>query len=342
MKKPLRNPYRVLITIGWEVKNGKVIQKRKTLGYFSSRKKANEALVSYNENPYDLDADKMTFEELYEKWSEEHFKTLANKSSMRSYRAAFNYSKTIHKMKIRDIKVRHIEKTIEDSEVGSSTKARMKVLYNLMFRYAMKHELIDKNYAELCSSVKVEKKTIRVPFSKEEISLLWENRNFPFVDIVLFGIYTGFRPIEIALIKTANINFELNYIVGGIKTKAGRDRKVPIHPMIKDIVLKYFGDKNEFLFNDYNKLEHKATPLSYDKLRNRFRKIMKFLKMDHTPHEMRHTFITQAKECGVNEYVLKLIVGHEIDDVTENVYTHRDLENLQTEMRKVDFFLDEK
>lgn len=63
--------------------------------------------------------------------------------------------------------------------------------------------------------------------------------------------------------------------------------------------------------------------------------------MDHTRHEMRHTFITQAKECGVNDYVFKLIVGIEIDDVMENVYTHRNLENLQTKMRKVDFLLDE-
>ena len=36
------------------------------------------------------------------------------------------------------------------------------------------------------------------------------------------------------------------------------------------------------------------------------------------------------------------ICCHEIHDVTENVYTHRNLENLQTEMIKVDFFLDNK
>lgn len=48
--------------------------------------------MTYNENPYDLDVNRMTFEGLYEKWSEEHFKTLANKSSIQTYRATFKYS----------------------------------------------------------------------------------------------------------------------------------------------------------------------------------------------------------------------------------------------------------
>ena len=59
------------------------------------------------------------------------------------------------------------------------------------------------------------------------------------------------------------------------------------------------------------------------------------LKMKHTPHEARHTFITLAKEAEMNEYCLKLIVGHEIGDVTERVYTHRTLENLRTEIEKI-------
>lgn len=59
------------------------------------------------------------------------------------------------------------------------------------------------------------------------------------------------------------------------------------------------------------------------------------LKMKHTPHEARHTFITLAKEAEMNEYCLKLIVGHEIGDVTERVYTHRTIENLRTEIEKI-------
>ncbi len=37
----------------------------------------------------------------------------------------------------------------------------------------------------------------------------------------------------------------------------------------------------------------------------------------------------------MNEYVIKLIVGHAIEDVTEKVYTHRTMEQLHTEIEKI-------
>ena len=46
----------------------------------------------------------------------------------------------------------------------------------------------------------------------------------------------------------------------------------------------------------------------------------------------RHTFITIGKSNKMDQYILKLIVGHEIDDVTEKFYTHRTIEQLRNEM----------
>ena len=62
---------------------------------------------------------------------------------------------------------------------------------------------------------------------------------------------------------------------------------------------------------------------------------MERLNMDHIPHEVRHTFITRAKEADLNEYCLKLIIGRNANDVTERVYTHRTIENLRTEIEKI-------
>ena len=67
------------------------------------------------------------------------------------------------------------------------------------------------------------------------------------------------------------------------------------------------------------------------------KKVMSAVNMNHTSHETRHTFITQAKYCKVNEYILKKIVGHEIRDVTEAVYTHRNIEDLKKEIVKVKY-----
>lgn len=66
-------------------------------------------------------------------------------------------------MRVKDIRPNHLESTIKNAQVGDATKSRMKSMYNLMFRYALKYDIIDKNYAELCNSVKVERNNVRVP-----------------------------------------------------------------------------------------------------------------------------------------------------------------------------------
>lgn len=46
-------------------------------------------------------------------------------------------------------------------------------------------------------------------------------------------------------------------------------------------------------------------------------------------------FVTMAKKYGVDEYAIKYIVGHVINDITEKVYTKREIEWLKTEIEKI-------
>lgn len=329
-----RNPWLVRITNGWIMKDGKAVQKRVTIGYYPTRKEALEALMNYNQNPYDIDSNKITFAEVYEKWKEEHFKTIVP-SAQRTWISAFSHSAPIHNMRFKDIRVTHLEGTINNAQVGQSTKQRMKSLYNLMYRYALKHEICDKDYAAMCDSVKKGKpQIVRVPFSDKEIKALWEELSFPFVDMVLIGIYSGWRPQELAILKIADINLEERTMFGGLKTDAGRNRCVPIHSAIYPLIEKRYHEAekigSEYLFNDADK-----TSLTYDKYRGRWTKIMKHMGMEHRPHDTRHTFITLGKNANMDEYILKLIVGHAIVDITEKVYTHRTMEQLFTEIEKI-------
>ena len=58
-----RNPYRVRVTVGWDVSTGKAVQKMQTVGYFSSYEKAYETLAEFNKCPYDLVSDGTLWEE---------------------------------------------------------------------------------------------------------------------------------------------------------------------------------------------------------------------------------------------------------------------------------------
>ena len=86
-----RNPYVAKKTKGWEndPKTGKSKQLYTVVGYYPTRKEALTALAEFNANPYDVDAAKVTFEDVYERWSDEHFPKISDKNCT-AYKAAFN------------------------------------------------------------------------------------------------------------------------------------------------------------------------------------------------------------------------------------------------------------
>lgn len=68
------------------------------------------------------------------------------------------------------------------------------------------------------------------PFSNDELTLLWNHVDkVPFADMILIGIYSGWRPQELAILKLKDIDIENGRMTGGLKTDAGKNRIVPIH-----------------------------------------------------------------------------------------------------------------
>ena len=339
-----RKPYRVRVTDRWVIddKTGRSKQLRPTLGYFETREEAMIALATYNENPYDINTDNITFSEVYEKWSDGYLRTLSNPSSARTIKAKYSYCNGLYNMRMQDIRVSHLEGTIINAQVGDSTKARIKSLFNMLYRYAVANDIVEKDYAAVMfangNPIKRSRTRDVIPFTQEEIQMLWNNlEQIPFVDMILIEIYSGWRPQELAILKTYDVDITSETMRGGLKTDAGKNRIVPIHPLIKPLIEKRMSEaatlQSEYLFNDAN--GQQGTYMTYDKYRSRFDKVMKRLNLKHHPHETRHTFITKAKACGIDEYILKLIVGHAIDDITEKVYTHRTIEQLKNEMEKI-------
>lgn len=336
-------PFRAMKTDKWiiDTATGKSKQLRYTIGYYATREEAMIALANYNANPYDIKIDSITFADVYEKWSADYFPTLSNPSSARTVKAAYAYCNGLYDMRMKDIRVSHLEGTILNADVGNSTKSRIKSLFNMMYKYSIAHDIVEKDYASVMfangNPIKRERTKDVIPFTQEEILLLWDNLNIAFADMILIGIYTGWRPQELAILKMSDIDLETNTMLGGLKTDAGKNRIVPIHSLIRPLIENRIEEAtalhSDYLFNDVN--GQQGTYMTYDKYRKRFEKVMNRLNMKHRPHETRHTFITKAKECNIDEYILKLIVGHTIDDITEKVYTHRTIEQLKAEMEKI-------
>ena len=56
---------------------------------------------------------------------------------------------------------------------------------------------------------------------------------------------------------------------------------------------------------------------------------------EHKAHDPRKFFVTQAMKYQLDEYAIKLIVGHAIEDLTEKVYTERSFDWLYSEICKI-------
>ena len=63
--------------------------------------------------------------------------------------------------------------------------------------------------------------------------------------------------------------------------------------------------------------------------RRQWDKTMKALAMRHTPHEARHTAASLLDSAGINDTLVKMILGHARKGVTKAVYTHKTLSELR-------------
>lgn len=350
----LRNRFRAMVTIG-KTSTGKYICKPlKPQAFFATYNEAYEALVEYNKNPYDLE-ESITVKELYEKWSDEYFKTLKSISSTRTITSAWAYCSSIYDMRASDVRARHIKGCMEDGVAiikgeerhpTASIKSRIKSMFNLMLDYALEYEIVDKNYARtfnVSEDVIREKEEVKrghIPMTESEMDILWANVNIKqYVDVVLIQCYSGWRPQELGLIELDNVDLNNWTFMGGMKTEAGTDRVVPIHPKIRDLIQAKYNEAKElgskYLINCVD--GRTGIMFTYDKYQKRFIKLVKELGLNeqHRPHDPRKHFVTMAKKYNVDEYAIKYIVGHSISDITERIYTERDIEWLKTEMEKI-------
>lgn len=355
-KKNLRNPYRVMVTVGKTPQGRPIAKLLKPVSYFKTYAEAYEALIEYNKNPYDL-SDDITVKELYERWSDQYFNKISE-GGTRSIKSAWSYCSSVYDMRVKDLRARHIKGCIDTGNIivkdkvkpaSAGTKERIKSMFNIMLDYALEYELVDKNYARTFNiddtviQEIADQKRGHMTFTDEEVNNLWDNIHLiPYVDVVLIQCYTGFRPQELGLLRMDNIDLISWTIKGGMKTEAGKNRIVPIHSKIRDLVKKRYEEAqklgSEHLINCTDGKTHTGSMmLTYDKYKARFAKIRDQLKLNsqHRPHDGRKYFITQAKKYNVDEYAIKYIVGHTITDITERVYTERTIDWLKTEIEKI-------
>ena len=242
---------------------------------------------------------------------------------------AYNNSKELYDIAYKELRTSDFQQFLDNCGKKFETLRIMKNLYIKLDEYAFQEDLINKCYAQYItisksSSLPSDKKE-RTPYTYKQIQYLWsikpENYKEEFVkDILLLTIYTGCRANELLFIYTKNIHLNDNYFVGGIKTAAGINREIPIHSDIKNIFLKYYNPKSEFLFMMPNGNRANYGYYLYHYKENFINK-HKFLE-HHTAHDGRHTLRTELEKLNIKQVIINSIIGHSNDNVGLDVYTH--------------------
>lgn len=301
-----RKPWRVRVTVGWEfdenlMKNRQIL---KDIGYYATRNEALKALMDYNDNPFDLDALTVTFQQCYDEASKDFTDGRRN-----NYQAAYKYLLPLADKPIRSIKAPMMQNCI--NSCTTTQQVEIKTVCHKVFDYAMKMEFIDHDPSRYLKSNTITNRKKKEVLTIEQIGAL-ESIDEWWAKIVKMLLYSGMRTKELRELNPEWINIENKCIdIQKAKNRSSL-REIPIHTH----VLPIFEDYKAFGCNLYG--------YTHDGLNKALKSFC-----GHTAHDCRHTFTTQMRLCGCDPLILQLLLGHTPTTITERVYTHITMDELR-------------
>lgn len=281
-----------------------------------------------------LEAAKKTFADVYEEfyqWKYERDQSRKlSQSSKNSTRAAFRNCAAIHDKAFADLRHQDLQNVIDTCTLKHSSKELIVSLMHQMYSYAEIYELCDKDYSAHVKINTEDDDEHGVPFTDDELKILWKNRDNDVIQMLLIMCYSGFRIAEYAVVA---IDLEEKSFRGGLKARSSKIRTVPIYSGIDDMVADRchkYGAGN-------------ILGCQTQKFRKAMTSVLSNLGIataatgeKHTPHDCRHTFSALCEKYGVMENDRKRMLGHSFaGDVTNEVYGHRSLEDLRSEIEKI-------
>lgn len=323
-----RRPYVVKITTGYRIVDGKARQIQKAIGYFATKKEASIFLAEYNQGtaPAQIGRAPMTWEQVYESWYKEK-ELLVKKPGAKTfakYETSYKKTARLAGYRFADVRAEDLQAIMDAGKhLTRSPQASLLQLMKSMYTWAINHDVCTTNYADRVI-LQYTDEVIREhkPFTDEEIRQLIDAD----AALPLLLIFTGMRIGEVLELEPGQIHD--GYIIGGLKTAAGRNRFIPIANAIRKYV-RFEGQRH------YYDTSNGRTWTSANYIHQRWKPLMESLGMDHHPHDARHTCATLMERAGIDLLHRKLILGHAVDDITEGRYTHVSRDALCQDMEKV-------
>jgi len=182
--------------------------------------------------------------------------------------------------------------------------------------------------------------------TEEQLEIILQNTESEIVnDAITIAFYTGCRLTEVTQLAFQDINLNANLITIGSKsfqTKGRKVRHIPIHPKVKEILVKRFPKIIKIDSSTSRRTMHfvfckpNGYPFTGDYFSKRFKRACRKAGINESIHFhcLRHGAITKMILNGAPLPAVQKIAGH-ANIQTTMVYTHPDMESLREAINRL-------
>jgi integrase len=309
----------------------------------TDRAMAGRLLVDYRRKVERLtapaEARQVTFEELAKVWFASASATLKSSSALRRELAMRQLFRFFGKMPVRQITRRDCETWVSQhaGQVSASTYNKEVETLRLVLEYAKREGIVMDNAAENLRRRKMEKGKMVIP-SKEQFRLLVEtlracgSRYQQAADLVELLAFSGMRLAEGTSLRWEDVDFvaERFVVTGGeVGTKNHEARPVPLFPALRGFLQRKQSKGHP---------AHSDLVVGIGSAKNAMASACAKAGLpDFTHHHLRHFFVSNAIEAGVDFKTIAAWVGHKDGGVlVAKTYGHlRDTHSAEMAKRMV-------
>lgn len=270
-------------------------------------------------------ANEATLQQLWDRLEESWLPGLS-KDKASHYRTAWKYLQPMAGAKIHKLRYGDLQPIIDAREGGHYPKKDIKTLLHRMYVLAIKYEWADKDYSELLDLPPV-KASSRTALTVEEVGRIWADyeAGHKFSRYWLIMLYTGMRTGEMRTIRKDCTHITQQYCTGGIKTEAGKARKILFADKIMPLVHEAYKAGEKLLCEVDEKTFYAEWAAMCQRIGLR----------DVDPYCLRHTTASLLAAEGVQPAIIQQIMGHASYAITAEHYTHIQTEDKLEALNKL-------
>lgn len=349
---PVHRYWIAQVIVDWRVsaEDKPLVPVKKTKGGFKTRDKALQYCPILKAEHNGPTASDLTLQQIYEAW-EPWYSPRVDASTMNGYRAAYNWFKQLHGLRIVEISADQLQKCMDDCPKGKRTHQNMKVVAGLLWKYAKSKHIVSQVESETLYTGRGQSKKREALTDIEVEKIRKAIGKYRYAEYIYCLCYLGYRPGEMLELRKDQVIEHKGrlFLIEGKKTDAGRNRTVPVHQKIEDIVrdrLMVPGTDLVFPQYQFGRVSKKHPVALFEGFKEMsdnyfremaFKPIMASLGIAEgkVPYGARHTFSNKLKDAEGNDIDKAALMGHSDYTFTQTKYQSTSLDELAAVMDSV-------